>query len=220
VAGNSLATPGKWCLGHGVAGQAESLRHGHYVEGYLVKDCFSLSNGTAVLAKGFGQNLHSRCALCRSIIQWHDHHANAERRAKQFLRQHAERWVKKGKHDTTEAALTEMDIGGVTVEAITQLILAALGEFCPGYCAYEQDRQIIRHTIDSVVGLHVDVKNPDDPFSIENIGILCISCNTAKQGRPWGVFIYRRRAHLRMWQAGIDNPSFRRPERRTLFDDP
>ena len=205
--------PGRWCLGHGVAGQAESLRHGHYVEGYLVQECFSTH---ATRGKTLAPQLEPRCAICRSIRRWHDHHLNAYRRANAFRRGHAQRWVDKGIHPTIEAALQEMDIGGCTVEAIAQLILAALDEPCPGLCAHEDDGQIIFHTINSVADLHVDVKDPAQPFTIENIGILCHSCNEAKRGTPWAVFIYRRRCHLRMWQAAINRPAFRRSHQMRL----
>ena len=54
------------------------------------------------------------------------------------------------------------------------------------------------------------MKNPDDPFTIENIGILCLPCNRAKGKRPWGQFIYARRCAFHTWQAAIDTPSYRR----------
>lgn len=201
---------GKWCLGHGVIDQAESLRLGHYVEMHLVDTVFATRDGDARAIKGFGRTLQPRCNLCRSILRWHDNGANALRRARTWRREHAERWVKNGRADTVENALTEMAIGGITDEAIAGIIVAAIGELCPGLCAYEQNGKIYRHTINRVNELHVDVRNPGDPLTLENIGVLCVSCNTSKGDTSWGVFIFGRRAALKAWQDAIDNPDYRR----------
>jgi hypothetical protein len=210
-------TAGKWCLGHGVVGHAESLRNGHYVEAHLVPDVFSINTHGRDGGKGLATGTMPRCAICRSIRRWHDHHGNALRRARDFRREHAQRWVDKGIHPTVDAALLEMDVGGVTEEAVAALILEAIGEPCPGLCAHEEQdeegvHRLVFHTIDRVADLHVDVRDPHEPFSLENIGILCISCNPAKGSVPWARFIYRRRAALRAWQAAIDSASYRRPE--------
>jgi hypothetical protein len=207
---------GKWCLGHGVIGQAESLRTGHFVTSRLVDANFSNRDGDARASKGFARTIEPRCDHCRSIRRWHDHHANAERRARRFRREHAERWVKQGRAETLEDVYTEMDIGGVTEEALTAKILEAIGEFCPGLCAYEEDGQIIRHTIDKVNELHIDVKNPLEPFTLENIGILCVSCNPSKGETPWVVWMFRRRAQWQAWQDAIDHPHYRGSEQPTL----
>ena len=210
---------GKWCLGHGVVGKDEALRLGHYVEPHLVGDVFSVNTHDTSRAKGLGTTgLRPRCKMCRSIRRWHDDHGNAHRRASAFRTQHAERWVKKGRHPTVDAALREMDIGGVTAEAVAQLILAAVGEDCPGLCAHQDGQDIVIHTIDRVADMHVDVRDPNQPFSIENIGILCSSCNPAKNDRPWALFVYERRACLRAMRDAIDRADYRRTEQATLFD--
>lgn len=208
---------GKWCLGHGVSGQAEALRTGHYVESHMVGDLFSTRDGDARAIKGLGRTLQPRCAICRSLIRWHDNHANAERRANDFRRQHAQRWVIKGHHLTIEAALVEMDTGGVSTAALAALLVEHVGQLCPGLCAHEQNGVIVIHTIDRVADMHLDVRDPRAPFSIENIGILCVSCNPAKRDQPWPQFIYHRRAALRAWQAAIDTPAYRRGEQGALF---
>jgi hypothetical protein len=204
---------GKWCLGHGVIGQAASLRTGHYVEAQYVDAVFAHNTHGG---KAFATDLMPRCNLCRSIRRWHDHGANALRRARKFRREHAERWVKLGRAESIEAALAEMDIGGVTDVAVAGLMVVAIGEPCPGMCAYEQDGRICRHSIARVSELHVDVRDPTQPLTLENLGILCISCNTAKGDTPWATFIYRRRAQLLAWQAAIDNPSFRQGEQQVI----
>ena len=123
---------GKWCLGHGVVGQAKSLRLGHYIEAYLVDAAFSMRNSAERGgSKGFAPTREPRCRACRSIRQWHNHGANARRRAASFRRQHAERWVKAGRHASVEDALAEMDVGGITDDAIAELIVAAIGEPVP-----------------------------------------------------------------------------------------
>lgn len=204
-----LWAQGKWCLGHGVLGQADSLRCGHYVESQYVDAVFSTRDGDARASKGFARTSEPRCNVCRSIRQWHDHSANAFRRARSFRRNHAERWVKLKRAESVEAVLGEMDIGGITDEAIALKIVTAIGEPCPGHCAYEKDGQILRHTIDRVSDLHVDVRNPDEPLTLENLGILCVSCNTAKGKTSWARFVWKRRAMLLAWRAAIDNPNFR-----------
>ncbi len=207
--------PGKWCLGHEVIGQAESLRTGHYVEGQYVDAVFSTrTEGRKAFAS------EPRCNLCRSIRRWHDHHANALRRARSFRGDHAERWVKLGRIETVDDALAMMDIGGVTDEALTEKILAALGEVCPGHCAYEQDGRIVQHIIDRVSEMHIDVRNPAEPLTLENIGILCISCNLAKGPETWATFAWKRRAQLLTWQQAIDNSGYRGSEQLGLFDRP
>src|SRR5580765_8605340 len=119
---------GKWCRGHGVDGQAESLRDGHYVEAYLVPDNFSTnSHGD----RGPVTGLAPRCHHCRSIRQWHNHGPLALARARTFMNPHAERWVKTGRGDTIERVLEQMDIGGLTVDLIADKIVAAIGEPCP-----------------------------------------------------------------------------------------
>lgn len=200
--------PGEWCLGHGLIGQAESLRTGHYVEAHLVGDVLGTHK---IGTKGLG-TVQPRCRICRSIRQWHDHHANAWRRAGAWRRQHAKRWVQLRRHLTIEAALLEMDVGGVTQAAVTEIILAAIGEPCPGLCAHEQDGEMVFHTIDRVADCHIDVRDPNAPFSIENLGPLCISCNPAKGDMAWHQFIYRRRAALRAWWDAINRSDYRRPE--------
>jgi hypothetical protein len=207
---------GKWCLGHGVVGHAESLRNGHYVEVYLVPYNFSVHNSAR--GKGLAPTREPRCDHCRSIKRWHDHHANARRRASLFRREHAVRWVRHGRCETIDAALAEMDVGGLTLEAITQLILDAIGEECPGFCAYEENGRIVQHTIERVADMHVDVRNPDEPLSLENIGILCISCNTSKKKQRWHTWVYQRRAQLRAWEGALNDPAFRGAEQRRLFD--
>jgi hypothetical protein len=193
---------------------AESLRLGHYVEPHLVEYLFSPDRESA---KGLGgMYLHSRCRICRSIRRWHDNHGNAYRRAADFRRQHAERWVKKGRHPDVEAALLEMDVGGVTVDAVAALLLCHIGKECPGYCAYEEDHKLIRHRLDRVADMSVDVKDPGEPFSMENLGVLCISCNPAKSDKTWTRFAYERRAQLVAWQAAIDNDDYRRAAQMSL----
>lgn len=203
-----MADVGKWCLGHGVIGQAESLRVGHYVEAYLVDANFTPHKSGS---KGFATSF-PRCNHCRSIRRWHDHHANALRRARRFRREHAQRWVDLGRANTAEEVLMEMLIGGVTDEAVADIIIASIGEDCLGFCAYEENGQIIRHKINRVSELHVDVRDPDEPITLENIGILCTSCNPSKGDDSYTLFTYRRRAEHLAWQAAIDNPQFRGSE--------
>lgn len=111
-----------------------------------------------------------------------------------------------------------MDIGGVTEDAIAQIIISHIDELCPGMCAHEEDGKLIFHTINGVAELHIDVKDPTQPLTIENVGILCKSCNLAKGESPWALFIYKRRACLLAWQAAIDNPHFRRSEQIAIPD--
>lgn len=197
---------GKWCLGHGVDDQAESLRYKHYVEAHLVDAVFSTNHAGA---KTLGSATQPRCDICRSIRRWHDNHANAYRRAGDFRRQHAERWVEKGHHPDVEAAQLEMDVGGVTNDAVATLLLDHVGKECPGYCAYEEKGKLIRHKLHRVADMCVDVKDPNEPFSIENLGILCISCNPAKNKMIWARFVYKRHAQLAAWQSAIDNRDYR-----------
>jgi len=184
------------------------LRLGHYVEAHLVEHNFSTHNASGT--KGLGPTLQSRCDICRSLRRWHDNHANAYRRAADFRRQHAERWVEKGRHPDIEAALQEMDVGGVTVDAVAALLLDHVGKDCPGYCAYEETGRLIRHKLHRVPDMCVDVKDPDEPFSIENLGVLCISCNPAKNKTPWTRFVYRRHAQWAAWETAINNKDYRR----------
>ena len=110
-----------------------------------------------------------------------------------------------------------MDIGGVTEEAVARLVVDAIGEDCPGHCAYENENgEIVRHTIDRVSELHIDVKNPLEPIALENIGILCESCNLAKGPNNFATFVWKRRAMLLAWQSAIDNPKYRVPEQTAL----
>jgi hypothetical protein len=199
-----------------VTGQAESLRFGHYVEGRHVEAVFTTRDGDARASKGLARTLEPRCSLCRSIRRWHDHGANAIRRAGEFRRDHAVRWVKLGRASSIEIVLAQMDVGGVTDEAIAALIVAAIGELCPGYCAEEHGGRIVRCVIERVSDLHVDVRNPDEPFTLENIGILCDSCNPAKRNMSWATFVYRRRAMLQTWQTAIDNAIYRGSEQLAL----
>ena len=106
-----------------------------------------------------------------------------------------------------------MDIGGVTEDALTALVVDSIGDICPGLCAHEENGVIVYHKIERVAQIHIDVKYPDQPFTIENIGILCSeSCNMAKGKTPWATFIYQRKAMLHAWQQAIDNPAYRRGE--------
>ncbi len=109
-----------------------------------------------------------------------------------------------------------MDIGGVTEAALVERILAAIDEDCPGLCAFERDGEIVFHKITRVADLHIDVKNPAEPFALENIGILCHSCNSAKKDEPWASFMFRRRAALQAWRDAIRNPAYRRSEQLML----
>lgn len=208
-----FANFGKWCLGHDVAGQAESLRHGHYVAAHLVDANFSPNSHGG---KGLATDFMPRCNHCRSIRRWHDHGANALRRSRSWMREHADRWVKLDRADTAEVVLAMMDIGGITEQSLADVIVASIGEPCPGMCAKEVDGRIVRHTIGRVAELHIDVKNPLEPLTIENIGILCISCNTAKGDMPFTEFVWKRRAQLIAWQAAIDNPDYRGSEQPPL----
>lgn len=212
--------PGYWCKGHGVHdADAESLRAGHYVKGQYVPHCVT-THQIRGGGKGLAPNPEPRCNICRSIRQWHDDLGNARRRAHAFRRQHADRWVKNGRRPSIADALEEMDTGGVTADALVQLMLAHLGQPCPGLCAKEVDGKIHIHTIDRIADMHIDVKDPGQPFTLENIGILCSSCNPSKGDQPWATFVFRRRATLQMWQDAIDNVDYRRAEAVPLpFDE-
>jgi len=197
-------------LGHDLDDQAESLRHGHYIDAHLVEHNFATRDGDARASKGLARTLEPRCDICRSLRRWHDNHANAYRRAAEFRRQHAERWVAKGRHPDITSALLEMDVGGMTVDAIASLLLDAVGKECPGLCAYEENGRLIRHRLHRVADMCIDVKDPEERFSIENLGILCVSCNPAKGHMNWTRFVFKRRAQLAAWQAAIDNGDYRR----------
>lgn len=209
---------GKRCLGHGVPNSpAPSLEHGHYVRADLVNANFSTqSNSTKTLGRIY---LHPRCNHCRSIQRWHDNHVNAARRANAWRRQHAQRWVKKGHHTTIDAALAQMDTGGITAEALNGLLVSHVGKPCPGLCAYEEDGQVITHTIGRVADMHLDVRDPSKRFTIENTGVLCVSCNTAKGEQAWLDFIADRHAHLKAWKEAMEDPRKRTPVQGTLFDE-
>jgi hypothetical protein len=110
----------------------------------------------------------------------------------------------------------QMDTGGITVGAITALIVDSIGKTCPGLCAHEEPEGLVFHIIDRVAGGQVDVKDPSQPLSLEQLHFLCNSCNQAKGDMPWAEFVYRRRAALRAWEGARVNPAYRASEQPAL----
>lgn len=202
-----MLPPGRWCKGHGVHGtdgdQDDSLCNGHWVLAEHVKANFSTRDGAARAIKGFSRTLQPRCTKCQSIQNHHDDERKALRYGQRWRREHAARWTKTGRTQSVSEAFIQMDVGGVTAEWLAEQQMAARGQLCPGLCCYEHDGGLIRHTMDHINHIEMDVRDPNLPFSRENVGPLCSPCNGSKGETPWGEWIWRRRAQIEDWWNAI-----------------